>query len=76
MFTMDMFTRCAMDILIIDLQIVGHFEFLPFLPKNGRVESISTVSVITRGITVLGRNLPTLSTPCDPLSMYSYFVCK
>ena len=32
----------------IDLQILGHFEFLPFLPKNGRVESISTVSVITR----------------------------
>ena len=37
-----------MDILIIDLQILGHFEFLPFRPKNGTVESISTVSVITR----------------------------
>ena len=37
-----------MDNRFIDLQILGHFEFLPFLPKNGRVESISTVSVITR----------------------------
>ena len=44
----------------INLQILGHFEFLPFLPKNGRVESISTVSVITRVNNGVGRNLPTL----------------
>ena len=47
MFNMDM-CNGHFNNRSIDLQVMGHFEFLPFLPKNGRVESISTVSVITR----------------------------
>ena len=42
MFTMDM-CNGHFNNRFIDLQMLGHFEFLPFLPKNGRVESISIV---------------------------------
>ena len=33
----------------IDLQILGHFEFLPFLPKNGRVENNYGSCTVTIG---------------------------